>query len=78
MRLKKIRDEYDQNYQRLIELIEKMGGEKNIPFHREERSELYRQLRLLQRREHQLDAIENRLTQNGSLAAQPENFSSTD
>ncbi len=63
MNLQQIRKEYDQVYQQIVDIIKQMGGEHNIKFHRQQRSPLYRKLKELQRREHYLDALENRLLQ---------------
>lgn len=59
--LNQIRREYEENYQRILNVISEMGGDDRIKEHRKQQSRLYRQLRELQRREHQLDALENRL-----------------
>lgn len=60
MRLQEIRKKYDQNYDEMVETISKMGGEKKIKDHRKKQTPLYHKLKELQRREHQLDSLENR------------------
>lgn len=59
--LSQIRQEYDRNYQAMRDVIAQMGGEEAIPGHRKRRTALFRRLRDLQRLEHHLDALENRL-----------------
>ncbi len=59
--LNEIRKAYDDNYRKMIEVIEKMGGDQEIKSHRKVQSPLYRKLKELQRYEHQLDSLENRL-----------------
>jgi hypothetical protein len=60
MELQKIRREYDQNYQKIIEIINQMGGETKIKFHRKSKTPLYQKLKELQRREHYLDNLESK------------------
>ncbi len=59
--LRQIREAYEENYRRMQEIIQKMGGDQYIKEHRKRQSTLYRQLLELQRKEHQLDDLENRL-----------------
>jgi hypothetical protein len=59
MELQKIRREYDQNYQKIIEIITQMGGETKIKVHRKLKTPLYQKLKELQRREHYLDRLES-------------------
>lgn len=61
MDLQKIREEYDQNYQQIIDTIDRMGGETKIKYHRKRRTPLYQKLKELQRREHYLDRLESKL-----------------
>lgn len=58
MQLEKIREEYEQNYQQMIETIEKMGGNARIKIHRKMQTPLYRKLKKLQKLEHYLDDLE--------------------
>jgi hypothetical protein len=60
MQLQKIRKAYDQNYAALVKIIQEMGGEENIKYHRKRKSPLYRKLIKLQRNEHKLDSLESR------------------
>lgn len=62
--LNEIRKAYDENYRKMIEIIEKMGGDQEIKTHRKIQSPLYRKLKELQRYEHHLDSLENRLIVN--------------
>ena len=61
MELQKIREEYDQNYQQIIDTIDQMGGETKIKYHRKLRTPLYQKLKQLQQREHYLDRLESKL-----------------
>lgn len=61
MQLIQIRRQYDQNYREMIRIIEEMGGDENIPLHKKSRSPLYLKLKKLQKREHQLDNLENNI-----------------
>ena len=63
MNLQQIRKEYDRVYQQIVDVIKQMGGEQNIKYHRQQKSPLYRKLKELQRKEHYLDALENRIIQ---------------
>lgn len=60
MNLKDIRKAYDNNYREICRTISLMGGEEQIKYHRKLKSSLYTQLKKLQLREHELDALENR------------------
>ena len=60
MQLQKIRKAYEQNYAALVKIIQEMGGEEKIKYHRRTKSPLYRKLKKLQRKEHQLDSLESR------------------
>jgi len=60
MQLFEIRKQYEQNYREIIQVIAAMGGDQNIRLHRKTRSALYLKLKKLQKREHQLDALENK------------------
>ncbi len=64
MTLQKIRKVYEQNYQKMLEIITEMGGEKNIKYHREKKTPLFRKLRELQRVEHRLSDMESHLAEN--------------
>lgn len=64
MQLNDIRKAYEKNYHEMSELIARMGGDDQIKFHRKNRTPLYRKLKELQRREHYLDEMENRLRAN--------------
>lgn len=59
--LNEIRKAYDENYQKMTEVISKMGGDQEIKIHRKKQSPLFRKLKELQRHEHYLDELENRL-----------------
>jgi hypothetical protein len=61
-RLDEVRRQYDAVYQEMVEVIAMMGGEEKIKQHREFDTELYRRLRQLQKREHELDMLEKRLS----------------
>ena len=61
MDLQKIRQDYDQNYQKILDTIDRMGGEKKIKYHRKRRTTLYQKLKQLQQREHYLDRLETKL-----------------
>ena len=58
--LSEIRRAYDENYRKMVEIIQQMGGDQQIKLHRKLNTPLYRKLRELQRREHFLDKLENR------------------
>jgi hypothetical protein len=45
----------------MTEVISKMGGDQEIKIHRKKQSPLFRKLKELQRHEHYLDELENRL-----------------
>ncbi len=62
--LRQVRLEYEENYRKMIEVINRMGGDSRIKDHRKKRSPLYRKLRELQRREHYLNELETRLLSN--------------
>jgi len=68
-RLYAIRKAYEENYQKMQEIIQQMGGDKAIKIHRRHQSTLYRKLRELQKREHYLDQLENRLARTEQLAS---------
>ncbi|RMF60268.1 MAG: hypothetical protein D6748_04510 [Calditrichaeota bacterium] len=59
--LRQIRKAYEENYQKMQEIIQQMGGDQYIKEHRKSQSPLYRKLRELQRKEHMLDEMETRL-----------------
>ena len=59
--LNNIRKAYDDNYRKMMEVIQQMGGDQEIKTHRKKQSQLYRKLKDLQRHEHYLDETENRL-----------------
>jgi hypothetical protein len=63
MTLREIREAYDENYQKMLQIIEEMGGEKNIQYHRRNRTPLYQRLQNLQRVEHRLSTLEESLTE---------------
>ena len=63
MTLREIREAYDENYQKLLKIILEMGGEKNIPYHRENRTPLYLELQQLQGIEHRLSTMEESLSE---------------
>jgi hypothetical protein len=60
MTLLKIRKAYEQNYNEMLAIIDKIGGDKQIKYHRKRNSTLFRQLKNLQKIEHRLDTIESR------------------
>ena len=64
MTLQKIRKVYEQNYQKMLEIITEMGGDKNIKYHREQKTPLFRELRELQREERRLSDMESHLAEN--------------
>jgi L-rhamnose mutarotase len=64
MSLPEIRKAYDQNYQEMLEVIHEMGGEKNIIYHRRNKSRLYQKLLKLQKIEHHLSKMEESLSGN--------------
>ena len=59
--LSQVRQQYEENYKRILEIIQEMGGDDCIKQHRKQKSRLYKKLSDLQRREHHLDELENRL-----------------
>jgi len=61
MTLNEIRKAYDENYQNMLEVIRRMGGDGQIKFHRKNRTPLYQKLIMLQKKEHKLTELENRL-----------------
>lgn len=63
MTLHKIRSSYDDNYLKLQQIIQKMGGDDKIKVHRKKRTPLYKALKQLQKREHYLNELESRLLQ---------------
>jgi hypothetical protein len=63
MTLHKIRKAYDENYNKILHTIQKMGGDSNIKTHRKKGTTLYQSLKRLQQREHYLDKLESRLLQ---------------
>jgi hypothetical protein len=60
--LDEVRRQYDAVYREMVEVIAMMGGEDKIKQHREFNTELFKRLRELQRREHELDMQEKRLS----------------
>lgn len=63
MTLNKIRKAYDDNYDKILRTIQKMGGDCNIKNHRKKRTALYQLLKQLQKKEHYLNELESRLLQ---------------
>jgi hypothetical protein len=63
MTLREIREAYDENYKKMLKLILEMGGEKNIQYHRENRTPLYKKLLQLQRVEHHLSTMEETISE---------------
>ncbi len=59
MNLLEIRKAYDKNYKEMTEIIEKMGGDKQIKQHRQNNTILFRKLKNLQKKEHRLDTLES-------------------
>lgn len=59
--ISQVRQAYEDNYREIQTIIDQMGGNDRIKFHRKKQSTLYRQLKDLQRREHYLDELENRM-----------------
>ncbi len=57
--LSAVRKAYDENYLRICEIIKAMGGEEKIKEHKRSRSVLYKHLIQLQKKEHELDELEN-------------------
>lgn len=68
MTLHEIREAYDQNYRKILEVIMEMGGDANISYHRKKRTRLYLKLRNLQRIEHQLTHLEEALSERETLS----------
>ena len=62
MTLREIRDAYDENYRKMLEVILEMGGEKYIAYHRKMKTPLYKKLQHLQRVEHRLSTLEESLS----------------
>ena len=58
MHLRDIRKNYDENYAKMIRVINLMGGDDKISLHRQNKTKLYRQLRKLQREEEYLNSLE--------------------
>lgn len=56
-----IRQAYDDNYAQIMNVIQQMGGDQNIKFHRKKRSSLFYKLQELQQKEHYLDEMENQI-----------------
>ncbi|NOQ97790.1 MAG: hypothetical protein GQ561_06465 [Calditrichae bacterium] len=63
MTIFEIREAYDENYQKMLEIILEMGGEKNIQYHRRNRTPLYQKLQQLQHVEHRLSTMEESLAE---------------
>ncbi len=61
MHLHHIRKEYEKNYNEMLKVIAQMGGDDKIKFHRKHRTPLYQKLQQLQKREHYLDQLENKI-----------------
>ena len=61
MTLHRIRKAYDENYDKIIHTIQRMGGDSNIKTHRKNRTPLYQLLKQLQKKEHYLNELESRL-----------------
>lgn len=61
MTINEIRQAYEENYLEIQAVIEEMGGEGNVPYHKKENSTLYRRLRQLQQKEHRLNQLEETL-----------------
>lgn len=61
MTLHSIRKAYDENYHKMLQTIQQMGGENKIKFHRKKRTSLYHALKQLQKKEHYLNELESRL-----------------
>lgn len=61
MQLKEVRKKYDENYGKMLRIIQKMGGDDKIAEHRRKNTPLYRKLKQLQKQENYLDSLENRL-----------------
>jgi len=59
-----IRKAYDKNYREMLEVIQEIGGENNIPYHRIKKTRLYQKLRELQKTEHRLTKMEESLSGN--------------
>jgi phosphotransferase system IIB component len=64
MSLPEIRKAYDKNYQEMLAVIQEIGGEKNIVYHKINKSRLYQKLRKLQKIEHRLSKMEESLSGN--------------
>jgi len=62
MTLREIREAYDENYERMLEVILEMGGEKYIEYHKKIQSPLYKKLQYLQRVEHRLSNLEESIS----------------
>jgi hypothetical protein len=61
MTLLEIRQAYEKNYLEIQAVIEEMGGEGNVIYHKKSNSSLYRRLRQLQHKEHRLNQLEESL-----------------
>lgn len=59
--LNQVRTAYETNYKAILDTIDAMGGDDHIKFHRKRRSQLFAKLKELQKREHYLDELENRM-----------------
>jgi hypothetical protein len=64
MKLPEIRQAYDKNYRELLAVIQEMGGEGKISYHRANKTRLYQKLRKLQQTEHRLSNMEESLSAN--------------
>jgi len=64
MTLPEIRQAYDKNYHELLAVIQEMGGEGNISYHKTKKTRLFLKLRKLQQTEHQLSKLEESLSGN--------------
>ena len=61
MTLHEIRQAYEDNYLEIQAVIEEMGGEGNVIYHKKDNTVLYRKLRKLQQTEHRLNQLEETL-----------------
>lgn len=63
MTLHSIRKAYEDNYHKMLQTIQKMGGDTQIKSHQKKKTPLYQALKKFQKREHYLNELETRLAQ---------------
>ena len=57
-KINEIREAYDENYEKMLNVIKRMGGDGQIKFHRKNKTPLYKTLKSLQKEEHSLSEME--------------------